>query len=587
MSKTERGIALVTGASSGIGLVTAQALRRDGYRVFGTSRKPMPDTADGITMLICDVINDASVQSVVDEVLSRAGRIDLLVNNAGIGLLGGAEESTTSQAKAVFDVNVFGIIRMTNAVLPVMRRQRRGRIVNLSSILGLIPAPYNALYASTKHAIEGYSESLDHEVRTQGIRIVLVEPGVTRTSFEENITRPDRPLVVYDTVILPEKLQDRSASCAASCPSPSSTRTFGNSAGFPHELSSPDCWRCRLTTETKGNLMKSFLIDRYTKGGALRLGESPEPELRNNDVMVEIHGAGVNVLDNKIRDGEFKLILPYRLPLALGNDVAGVVVRIGANVRQFKPGDEVYARPAQDRIGTFAEYIAMDEADVAMKPNNLTMEEAASIPLVALTAWQVLVERANLQKGQKVLIHAGSGGVGTIAIQLAKHLGAYVATTTSTANIALVKSLGADVVVDYKKDDFEKVLQGYDVVLNSLGKDTLEKSLAVLKPGGKLISISGPPDPDFARENGSGWLLQQVMRLLSSGIRRKSKRRGISYSFLFMTANGGQLGKITSLIEAGNIRPVMDRVFPFEKTNEALAYVETGRAKGKVVVTVK
>jgi NAD(P)-dependent dehydrogenase (short-subunit alcohol dehydrogenase family) len=200
MSKTERGIALVTGASSGIGLVTARALRRDGYRVFGTSRKPISDTPDGITMLICDVTDDESVQTVVDEVLSRAGRIDLLVNNAGIGLLGGAEESSAAQAKAVFDVNVFGVLRMTNAVLPVMRRQRRGRIVNLSSILGLIPAPYNALYASTKHAIEGYSESLDHEVRTQGIRVVLVEPGATRTSFEDNITRPDQPLPVYDTI---------------------------------------------------------------------------------------------------------------------------------------------------------------------------------------------------------------------------------------------------------------------------------------------------------------------------------------------------------------------------------------------------
>ncbi|WP_208245459.1 NADP-dependent oxidoreductase (plasmid) [Rhizobium sp. T1470] len=333
--------------------------------------------------------------------------------------------------------------------------------------------------------------------------------------------------------------------------------------------------------------MKSFLIDRYEKGGALRLGESALPELRENDVMVEIHAAGVNVLDSKIRDGEFKLILPYRLPLVLGNDVAGIVVRVGAKVRQFKPGDAVYARPAQDRIGTFAEYIAMDEADVAMKPNNLTMEEAASVPLVTLTAWQVLIERANVQKGQKVLIHAGSGGVGTIAIQLAKHLGAYVATTTSTANIALVKSLGADVVIDYTKDDFEKVLQGYDVVLNSLGKDTLEKSLSVLKPGGKLISISGPPDPDFARQSGSGWLLQQVMRILSFGIRRKSKRRGIDYSFLFMTANGSQLGRITSLIEAGVIRPVVDRVLPFARTNEALGYVETGRAKGKVVVAVK
>jgi NADPH:quinone reductase-like Zn-dependent oxidoreductase len=341
------------------------------------------------------------------------------------------------------------------------------------------------------------------------------------------------------------------------------------------------------TTEKEVSPMKSFLIDRYRKGGALRLGEIPEPALRDNDVMVEVHAAGVNALDNKIRDGEFKLVLPYRLPLVLGNDVAGVVVRVGANVRKFKPGDEVYARPAQDRIGTFAEYIAMDEADVARKPGNLTMVEAASMPLVALTAWQVLVERANLQNGQKVLIHAGSGGVGTIAIQLAKHLGAHVATTTSTANVALAKSLGADVVVDYKKDDFEKVLQGYDVVLNSLGKDTLEKSLNVLKPGGKLISISGPPDPDFARQNGSGWLLQQVTRLLSFGIRRKAGRRKIGYSFLFMTANGSQLAQITSLIEAGQIRPVMDRVFPFDKTNEALDYVETGRAKGKVVIAVK
>lgn len=200
MSKTERGVALVTGASSGIGLATARALRRDGYRVFGTSRKAMADASDGVTMLVCDVTDDGSVQNLVDDVVSRAGRIDLLVNNAGIGLLGGAEESSAVQAKALFDVNVFGVLRLTNAILPVMRRQRKGRIINLSSILGLIPAPYNALYASTKHAIEGYSESLDHEVRTQGIRVILVEPGVTRTAFEENITRPDHPLSVYDTV---------------------------------------------------------------------------------------------------------------------------------------------------------------------------------------------------------------------------------------------------------------------------------------------------------------------------------------------------------------------------------------------------
>jgi NADPH:quinone reductase-like Zn-dependent oxidoreductase len=263
------------------------------------------------------------------------------------------------------------------------------------------------------------------------------------------------------------------------------------------------------------------------------------------------------------------------------------VVQVGSKVRQFKRGDEVYARPRDSRVGTFAELIAMNEADVALKPKNLGMEEAASIPLVGLTAWQVLVERAKLKKAQKVLIHAGSGGVGTFAIQLAKHLGATVAATTSTANIALVRSLGADVVVDYKKEDFERVLTGYDVVLNSLDSDTLQKSLSALKPGGKLISISGSPYPDFGSEQGLNWFLRQVMRQLSLGIRMKAKRHRVSYSFLFMRANGEQLSQITSLIEAGIIHPVVDRVFPFEATNEALAYIETGRSKGKVVIKLR
>lgn len=333
--------------------------------------------------------------------------------------------------------------------------------------------------------------------------------------------------------------------------------------------------------------MKAFIVDQYKKDGALRFGEVPEPVVRDHDVLVAIHATSLNPLDTKIRDGEFKLILPYRLPFVLGNDVAGVVVGVGSRVRNFKAGDEVYARPSKDRIGTFAERIAVDEADVALKPTNLSMEQAASVPLVALTAWQVLVERAQLKAGQRVLIHAGSGGVGTFAIQLAKHLGATVATTTSTENVELVKSLGADVVVDYKKEDFAKVLSGYDVVLNSLGKDTLEKSIDVLKPGGKLVSISGPPDAAFARENGFNWLLQQVMRLLSFGIRRKARRRGVSYSFLFMRANGRQLSEVTTLIESGVIRPVVDRVFPFSATNEAMDYLAKGRAKGKVVISVK
>jgi len=256
-------------------------------------------------------------------------------------------------------------------------------------------------------------------------------------------------------------------------------------------------------------------------------------------------------------------------------------------VRRFKPGDEVYARPDKNRIGTFAEFIAVSEDDLAIKPKSLTMEEAASIPLVGLTAWQALIEKAKLKKGQKVLIHAGSGGVGTFAIQLAKHVGATVATTTSTANIDLVRRLGADIVIDYKKDSFEEILRDCDVVLNSLDGETLEKSLRVLKPGGNLISISGPPDPEFARHLGLSRILELVMRLLSFRIRRQAKRHQVNYSFLFMRASGDQLRQIGSLIEKGAIRPVLDRVCPFESTKEAMAYVEKGRAKGKVVVKVR
>jgi NADPH:quinone reductase-like Zn-dependent oxidoreductase len=333
--------------------------------------------------------------------------------------------------------------------------------------------------------------------------------------------------------------------------------------------------------------MKAFIVDRYRKHEPLRYGDMPEPVAGQDDVLVEVHAAGLNPLDGKIRDGAFKAFIPYRPPFILGHDVAGIVVAIGANVRRFQLGDEVYARPRDGRIGTLAERIAIHQADVALKPHTLSMEEAASIPLVALTAWQALVERAGLEQGQKILIHAGSGGVGTVAIQLAKHLGATVATTTSTANVDMVKQLGADIVIDYRSQEFEKVLSGYDVVLNSLDSTTLRKSLDVLKPGGKLISISGPPDPDFARAQGLNWLLRQVMRLLSLGIRRRAAARGVHYSFLFMRANGNQLGQITTLIDKGAIRPVVERIFPFEDTNEALALVETGRTKGKVVVKLR
>jgi NADPH:quinone reductase-like Zn-dependent oxidoreductase len=320
----------------------------------------------------------------------------------------------------------------------------------------------------------------------------------------------------------------------------------------------------------------------------IQFGEMPVPEMRDDDVMVQIHSAGVNSLDLLIRNGDFKPFLPYKPPFILGHDVAGVVTKVGSKVSKFKVGDEVYSRPADYRMGTFAEYISIAERDVAFKPKNLSMEEAASIPLVGLTSWQAMIEVANLRKGQKVFIQAGSGGVGTFAIQLAKHLGAFVATTTSSANIDLVKSLGADLIIDYKTEDFETKLKDYDLVLHS-NRDPkiLEKSLRVLKSGGKLISLVGPPTPEFATKLGLPWYLKLVTNILSSGAKSKAKKLNTEYSFLFMKAEGSQLSQITALINSGIIKPVIDKVFPFEQTNEAMAYVETGRAKGKVVVKVK
>lgn len=333
--------------------------------------------------------------------------------------------------------------------------------------------------------------------------------------------------------------------------------------------------------------MKSFTVNRYSKKEKLQLTETAEPLVKDNDVLVQVYATGVNLLDAKIRNGEFKIFLPYKTPFTLGHDVAGVVTKIGSRVSKFKVGDEIYARPSDNRIGTFAEYISIDESDVALKPKNLSMEEASSIPLVGLTAWQALIEKGNLKKGQKVFIQAGSGGVGTFAIQLAKHFGATVATTASSANIDLVKSLGADIVIDYKNEDFESILKDYDLVLNSQDTKTLEKSLRILKPNGKVISISGPPDTDFADSISLPWYLKLIMKMLSIGIKNKARRLGVDYSFLFMRADGNQLSVITKLINGGIIKPVIDKVFTFDQTNEALAYVEAGRSKGKVVIRVK
>lgn len=334
--------------------------------------------------------------------------------------------------------------------------------------------------------------------------------------------------------------------------------------------------------------MKAFVVKHYSKKEKMYLNEVSEPIVADNEVLVQIHAAGVNLLDSMIKWGEFKLFLPYKTPLINGHDMAGVITKVGANVKKFKIGDEVYSRVRDYRIGTFAEFISVNENDLALKPKNMTMDEASSIPLVGLTAWQALIEIANVKKGQKVFIQAGSGGVGTFAIQLAKHLGAYVATTTSSKNIDLVKNLGADLIIDYKTQDFESILKDYDVVLHS-NRDTkiLKKSFKILKPNGHLISLVGPPTPEFAKSIGLPLYLRLVTKLLSFGAKKYAKITNTNFVFLFMRADGNQLGQITKLIEEGVIISVIDKVFPFEQTNQALAYVETGRTKGKVIITVK
>ncbi|TCM50075.1 NADP-dependent oxidoreductase [Kribbella sp. VKM Ac-2568] len=329
--------------------------------------------------------------------------------------------------------------------------------------------------------------------------------------------------------------------------------------------------------------MRAFVVNQYK--GPLQLADVPEPVVGDHDVLVEVQAAGLNMLDEKIRAGEFKQILPYKLPQILGNDVAGTVIGVGAKVQGFAFGDEVYARPDKDRIGTFAERIAVAEADLALKPASVSLEEAASLPLVALTAWQALVERGNLQPGQRVLIHAGAGGVGTIAIQLAKHLGATVATTVSTGNVDFVRELGADFVIDYRSQDFEQLLDGYDLVLDSIGGKNLEKSLRVLRPGGKAIGIAGPPDSAFARELGANPVLRLVMTALSSGIRRQARRLGVKYEFLFMRASGDQLRQITALVDSGVLRPVVGRVVDFDQTIQAVQSLGKGGIRGKAVIS--
>lgn len=333
--------------------------------------------------------------------------------------------------------------------------------------------------------------------------------------------------------------------------------------------------------------MKAIVIENYGKNAPLVLTEQPMPSVGEHDVLVEIHAASLNPIDFKIKEGKVKFLLSYKFPLILGNDFSGVVVKVGERVKAFKPGDEVYGRPRKSRIGTLAEFIAVHEDDIWLKPQNLTFEEAASIPLVGLTTYQAFSDILHLQKGQKILIHAGSGGVGTFAIQLAKRMGAFVATTASDKGYELVKSLGADLIINYKKENFEEMLTGYDAVFDTLGGDVLEKSFRILKPGGQIVSVSGMPNARFGKEANLGWMKTAMLSIVSRKITALERKTQTKYHLLFMKASGAQWKILTEMIEAGQIKPVIDKVYQLKDTAQAFDYLESGRAKGKVIVKVK
>jgi alcohol dehydrogenase len=330
--------------------------------------------------------------------------------------------------------------------------------------------------------------------------------------------------------------------------------------------------------------MKAVVAQRYGGPEVLDLAQRPEPNVGPTDVLVAVRAASLNPLDNKIRNGNVKLVLSLRPPIALGCDVAGVVVAVGARVSRFTAGNEVYARLEEMRMGGLAERVVADDSVVALKPARATFAEAAAVPLAALTSLQALRESAALQPGQRVLIHAGAGGVGTFAIQIAKIVGLWVATTTSTKNVDFVKTLGADEVIDYTKERVSDRVRDLDAVFDTLGASEIE-SLGVVKRGGVVVGIAGLPDVTFSRKRLPWWASTGVW-LATAKRRRAAARVNARFVYLFMRPDGAQLAELASWIDAGKLKPIVHRMYPLAQFREAFAELERGRARGKIVVTM-
>ena len=308
--------------------------------------------------------------------------------------------------------------------------------------------------------------------------------------------------------------------------------------------------------------MKAARIHAYGDASQIVIEDAPMPTLADDDVLIRVVATSVNPVDWKIRKGYLKSMIPYQMPLIMGWDVSGVVEKTGPAVTKFKPGDAVYSRPDIARNGAYAEYVAVRESEIAFKPATISHVEAASLPLVSITAWESLFTTANLTAGQKVLIHAGAGGVGSIAIQLAKAKGAHVTATASAAKSALVTSLGADEVIDYRAEDFSQIARDMDVVFDTVGGEVQEKSWSVLRPGGFLVSITDRPSEDRAKAEG--------------------KRAG----FVFIGPNAPILTELAGMVDAGQVRPLIGAEYGLNDTARAQEASETGRATGKIVIYV-
>src|SRR6202163_2655882 len=333
--------------------------------------------------------------------------------------------------------------------------------------------------------------------------------------------------------------------------------------------------------------MRAFVLTGY---GAIsenvRLAEIPGPVAGPGEVLIEVHAASLNPIDFKLVHGALKRISNYKLPRPIGFDASGIVLSAGAGATKFKPGDVIYARASRDTIGTFAEKIALPENLVAFKPSTISHAEAASLPLVGLTTLQGF-GRAGAKVGQRILIHAGSGGVGSFAVQYARHLGLHVTSTTSSKNAEFVKSLGAERVIAYDRENYLEQGGDYDIVYDTLGGASTVDAFKLVKRGGTVISLSGPPDRDFARREGAGWLVRIAVWLMGRKVYAAAERAGAGYCWFFTESNGARLREIAALVDRGAIKPVIDREFAFEQLPEALTYLEAGRARGKVVLKVR